>query len=43
LDKEKVQEEIEKETEAIEKASRAGIVHMIGENEVICILMKFDN
>ncbi|WJX79735.1 hypothetical protein P8452_62826 [Trifolium repens] len=35
LDEENVQEEIEKETEAIEKASRAGIVHMIGENEVI--------
>jgi KUP system potassium uptake protein len=35
LDKQKVQEEIEKETEAIEKASRAGIVHMIDGQEVL--------
>ncbi|CAJ2632059.1 unnamed protein product [Trifolium pratense] len=34
-DGERVQEEIEKEIEVVEKASRAGIVHLIGENEVI--------
>ncbi|GAU11196.1 hypothetical protein TSUD_341860 [Trifolium subterraneum] len=34
-DGERVQEAIEKEIEVIEKASRAGIVHLIGENEVI--------
>ncbi|XP_061369386.1 potassium transporter 5-like [Gastrolobium bilobum] len=32
---ERLQEAIEKEIEAVEKASRAGIVHLIGENEVI--------
>ncbi|CAK8544313.1 unnamed protein product [Lathyrus sativus] len=31
----RVQEAIEKEIETIEKASRAGVVHLIGENEVI--------
>ncbi|WJX79736.1 hypothetical protein P8452_62827 [Trifolium repens] len=30
-----VQEAIEKEIEAVENASRAGVVHLIGENEVI--------
>lgn len=35
IDEERVQEEIEKEIEAVEKASRAGVVHLIGENEVI--------
>ncbi|KAL5060522.1 hypothetical protein RYX36_032126 [Vicia faba] len=34
-DEERVQEAIEKEIETIEKASRAGVVHLIGENEVI--------
>ncbi|PNX64139.1 potassium transporter 5-like protein, partial [Trifolium pratense] len=31
LDEENVQEEIEKEVEVVEKASRAGVVHLIGE------------
>ncbi|KAI5425059.1 hypothetical protein KIW84_031018 [Lathyrus oleraceus] len=35
FDEERVQEAIEKEIETIEKASRAGVVHLIGENEVI--------
>ncbi|XP_058740703.1 potassium transporter 5-like [Vicia villosa] len=34
-DEGRVQEAIEKEIETIEKASRAGVVHLIGENEVI--------
>jgi KUP system potassium uptake protein len=32
---ERVQEAIEKEIEAVENASRAGVVHLVGENEVI--------
>ncbi|XP_045799132.1 potassium transporter 5-like [Trifolium pratense] len=35
LDEENVQEEIEKEVEVVEKATRAGVVHLIGESEVI--------
>ncbi|CAI8615072.1 unnamed protein product [Vicia faba] len=34
-DEGRVKEAIEKEIETIEKASRAGVVHLIGENEVI--------
>lgn len=34
-DEEKLQEAVEKEIEAVEKATRAGVVHLIGENEVI--------
>jgi KUP system potassium uptake protein len=34
-DGERAQEAIEKEIEAVENASRAGVVHLIGENEVI--------
>ncbi|XP_027349392.1 potassium transporter 5-like [Abrus precatorius] len=36
-DDERVQEAIEREIEEVEKASRAGVVHLIGENEVIAI------
>ncbi len=35
VDEEKLQEELEREIEALDQASRAGIVHLIGENEVV--------
>ncbi|RYR52093.1 hypothetical protein Ahy_A06g027022 isoform C [Arachis hypogaea] len=34
-EEEKVQEEIEKEIESVEKASQDGVVHLIGENEIV--------
>jgi KUP system potassium uptake protein len=34
-EKEKQQEDAEREIEIIDKACRAGVVHLIGENEVI--------
>lgn len=35
VDEEKRREALEKEIEAVEKACRAGVVHLIGENEVV--------
>ena len=35
VDEKKLQEELETEIEALDRASRAGIVHLIGENEVV--------
>ena len=35
VDEKKLQEELETEIEALDQASRAGIVHLIGENEVV--------
>ena len=35
VDEEKLQEVLESEIEALDQALRAGIVHLIGENEVV--------
>ncbi|GLT66553.1 hypothetical protein SLA2020_389110 [Shorea laevis] len=35
VDEEKLQEEVEREIEALDEAWRAGVVHLIGENEVV--------
>lgn len=35
MDERRAQEEIEKDIEAVERAARAGVVHLIGENEVM--------